>query len=102
MYYPEAGPLLLRHRGGPSAPPVQICSSFLTDFSAPNHRFVVYSSQQIPPSQAAHMWTASPVLWRTNLLRPKYLLFGFIGLMLAYVLVNNERFLIDSSDPEWA
>jgi uncharacterized membrane protein len=48
------------------------------------------------------MSTASHPLRRTNLLRPKYLLFGFIGLMLAYVLVNNERFLIDSSDPEWA
>jgi uncharacterized membrane protein len=48
------------------------------------------------------MSTASPPLRRTTLLRPKYLLFGFIGLMLAYVLVNNERFLIDSSDPEWA
>jgi uncharacterized membrane protein len=48
------------------------------------------------------MSTASPALRRTNLLRPKYLLFGFIGLMLVYVLVNNERFLLDSSDPEWA
>jgi uncharacterized membrane protein len=27
--------------------------------------------------------------------------FGFIGLMIAYVLVHNERFLINSSDPEW-
>jgi uncharacterized membrane protein len=33
--------------------------------------------------------------------RPKYLLFGFIGLMFAYVLVNNESFLIRASDPEW-
>jgi uncharacterized membrane protein len=38
-----------------------------------------------------------PILW----LRPKYLLFGFIGLMLAYVLVHNESFLIDSEHPAW-
>jgi uncharacterized membrane protein len=34
-------------------------------------------------------------------LRPKYLLFAFIGLMYLYVLWNNERFLIDSKDSEW-
>ncbi len=33
--------------------------------------------------------------------RAKYLLFGFIGLMLAYVLRHNEHFLIDAKDPEW-
>lgn len=44
----------------------------------------------------------SIVTRRTSLLRPKYLLFGFIGLMLAYVLVHNERFLIDGSHPQWA
>jgi uncharacterized membrane protein len=38
---------------------------------------------------------------RTSLLRPKYLLFGFIGLMFAYVLVHNERFLIDANHPQW-
>ena len=26
--------------------------------------------------------------------------FGFIGLMMAYVLVHNERFLIDGKHPE--
>ncbi len=36
-----------------------------------------------------------------SLLRPKYLLFGFIGLMLAYVLVHDESFLVNSKDPEW-
>lgn len=36
-----------------------------------------------------------------SLARPKYLLFGFIGLMFAYVLWNNEHFLIDRSDPAW-
>ncbi len=33
--------------------------------------------------------------------RPKYLLFAFVGLMLAYVLYHNEHFLIDGSDPVW-
>ena len=41
--------------------------------------------------------TAPRAAW----VRPKYLLFGFIGLMFAYVLVNNESFLIKASDPEW-
>ncbi len=34
--------------------------------------------------------------------RPKYLLFAFIGLMLAYVLRHNEHFLIEAKDPNWA
>ena len=34
-------------------------------------------------------------------LRPKYLLFAFIGLMIAYVVGHNERFLISAGDPEW-
>lgn len=34
-------------------------------------------------------------------LRPKYLLFAFVGLMIAYVLYHNESFLIDSADPVW-
>jgi uncharacterized membrane protein len=38
---------------------------------------------------------------RSPWLRPKYLLFAFLGLMYAYVLWNNERFLINSKDPEW-
>src|SRR5258706_6295341 len=33
--------------------------------------------------------------------RPKYLLFGAIGLMFAYVLTHTERFLIDPNDGEW-
>jgi len=46
--------------------------------------------------------SATPMtLQRSSWLRPKYILFGFVGLMLAYVLVHNERFLIDASDPEW-
>jgi uncharacterized membrane protein len=31
----------------------------------------------------------------------KYLLFGFVGLMLAYVLWHNESFLINRADPVW-
>jgi uncharacterized membrane protein len=34
-------------------------------------------------------------------LRGKYVVFGFIFLMMAYVLNHNERFLIDASDPIW-
>jgi len=44
---------------------------------------------------------SATVFSRLSWPRPKYLLFGFVGLMLAYVLVHNERFLIDASDPEW-
>jgi hypothetical protein len=36
-----------------------------------------------------------------NWLRPKYLLFAAIALMYAYVMWNNESFLINSKDPEW-
>ena len=38
---------------------------------------------------------------RNTWLRPKYVLFGFLGLMLAYVLAHNESFLINAHDPEW-
>ncbi len=38
-----------------------------------------------------------PVSW----LRPKYLLFAVMGLMLAYVLQHNERFVVDPKDPAW-
>ena len=34
-------------------------------------------------------------------LRPKYLLFGVIGLMFLWVLTHSERFLIDPADGEW-
>jgi uncharacterized membrane protein len=47
------------------------------------------------------MSTSCLPLQRSLWLRPKYLLFGFIGLMMAYVLVHNERFLIDANHPEW-
>lgn len=36
--------------------------------------------------------------WR---LRAKYLLFAFIGLMIAYVIQHNESFLLDHADPVW-
>ena len=34
-------------------------------------------------------------------LRPKYLLFGVIGVMFLWVLTHSERFLIDPADGEW-
>jgi uncharacterized membrane protein len=37
-------------------------------------------------------------LLRTSWLRPKYLLFGFIALMLAYVLPHDESFLVHPND----
>jgi len=46
--------------------------------------------------------SAALPLQRVSWLRPKYLLFAFIGLMLAYVLRHNEHFLIDAKDPKWA
>ena len=46
--------------------------------------------------------SAALPLPRVSWLRPKYLLFAFIGLMLAYVLRHNEHFLIDAKDPKWA
>jgi uncharacterized membrane protein len=47
------------------------------------------------------MTTWSYSLPRIPWLRAKYLVFAFIGLMLAYVLVHDESFLINSKDPEW-
>src|SRR3954468_14405161 len=37
----------------------------------------------------------------SNGIRTKYIAFGVIGVMLAYVLVHNERFLIDRNHPVW-
>jgi uncharacterized membrane protein len=34
--------------------------------------------------------------------RPKYLLFGIVGLMLSYVLVHDESFLVNPKDPIWS
>ena len=34
-------------------------------------------------------------------IRPKYVLFGLVGLMIAYVMVHNESFLIHPQDPVW-
>ena len=34
--------------------------------------------------------------------RPKYLLFAAVGLMLAYVLIHDESFLVNSKDPIWS
>lgn len=47
------------------------------------------------------MATATAPQLRPGGLRTKYLVFGFIGLMMAYVLHHNESFLIDPQDPVW-
>lgn len=43
--------------------------------------------------------SAAMPLQRASWLRPKHLLFAFIGLMVAYVLRHHEHFLIDAKDP---
>lgn len=47
------------------------------------------------------MSTGSAPVLRGSWLRPKYLLFAFVGLMVAYVLRHNESFLISPQDPVW-
>jgi|SRR5271165_434717 len=47
------------------------------------------------------MATISQPLPMRARLRSKTLLFVFIGLMMAYVLYHNERFLINPGDPVW-
>jgi len=47
------------------------------------------------------MSTVSVPMGRVPWLRPKYLLFVFIGLMLAYVIGHDESFLWTPSDPVW-
>jgi uncharacterized membrane protein len=47
------------------------------------------------------MATSTVPLHQYSWLRPKYLLFAFIALMLAYVLRHNEHFLVDAKDPAW-
>lgn len=55
-------------------------------------------THRLPPgTQLSHKLALRANSW----LRPKYLLFGFIGLMLAYVLVHDESFLVNAKDPEW-
>jgi uncharacterized membrane protein len=47
------------------------------------------------------MSTMMTALKQSSWLRPKYLLFGFIGLMLAYVIPHDESFLVHPKDPLW-
>lgn len=47
------------------------------------------------------MATTSVAVRPASRMRPKYALFGVVGLMIAYVLVHNESFLIHRSDPVW-
>jgi uncharacterized membrane protein len=47
------------------------------------------------------MATTSVAVRPATGIRTKYVLFGVIGLMLAYVLVHNESFLVHSKDPVW-
>src|SRR5215471_2522649 len=47
------------------------------------------------------MSTLTSLYQRASGMRAKYLVFAFIGLMMAYVLRHNEHFLIDPKDPVW-
>jgi len=47
------------------------------------------------------MSTATVPVQRLFWFRPKYLIFSFVGLMLAYVLRHNESFLVNPRDPVW-
>jgi uncharacterized membrane protein len=47
------------------------------------------------------MVTAPLSVPRATYVRPKYVLFAFIGMMIAYVLWHNERFLVHPNDPIW-
>jgi uncharacterized membrane protein len=51
--------------------------------------------------QGAQMATTTVPVQTSSSVRLKYLLFGFIGLMLGYVLVHNESFLIHRDHPVW-
>jgi len=47
------------------------------------------------------MATTSVAVRPASRMRPKYALFTVVGLMIAYVLVHNESFLIHPNDPVW-
>jgi uncharacterized membrane protein len=47
------------------------------------------------------MATATVPVQTSSRVRLKYLLFGFIGLMIGYVLVHNESFLVHRDAPVW-
>ena len=69
-----------------------------------NLRFLLYSARRAtspPELEKTIMSTLPASLQRTSRFRAKYLLFAFVGLMLAYVLRHNESFLIHPEDPIW-
>lgn len=43
--------------------------------------------------------TTSATTWHLD---PKHIFFGLVGLAALFVLYNNERFILDYSDPMWA
>lgn len=47
------------------------------------------------------MATTSVAVRPASRIRPKYALFGFVGLMIVYVIVHNESFLIHPDAPVW-
>lgn len=47
------------------------------------------------------MATSSVAVRPTPVLRPKYILFGLVGVMIGYVIMHNESFLWNSAHPAW-
>jgi uncharacterized membrane protein len=68
----------------------------------PVSRLLAFSPEKLfVNNQELPMATATVAVQRASRVRPKYVLFGFIGLMIAYVLVHNESFLVHANDPAW-
>ena len=76
------------------------CCQGLTIFVC-GHARSVYAVPSSHLVQEPKLSTSPLVAARYAWPRSKYFVFGFIGLMLAYVLRHNEHFLIDAKDPEW-
>jgi uncharacterized membrane protein len=57
--------------------------------------------RQLSSSWGHAMSTTAAGIQSSSLLRPKYVLFGLIGLMFVYVLGHNESFLVNPRDPVW-
>ena len=53
------------------------------------------------PNMSSLTLTANSIVNSGSWRRPKYLVFTLLGLMLAYVLQHNERFVVDPKDPSW-
>jgi uncharacterized membrane protein len=69
------------------------------DTSTPNNFGNRLGPNDIQEARSMNTWYKLPP--RASWLCPKYLLFGFIALMLAYVIPHDESFLVHPKDPIW-